>query len=92
MHKPPVPSLAYLLRLWPVQGRQGVVWRAALEHVRTGEVLGFATLEQLTGFLVAQTTALLEGQTTLVGRTPDKNHTAQSLEENKGGNRCNHGE
>jgi len=48
-------SLSYLLRLWPTgtAGRQ--VWRASLEHVQTGERLGFASLEQLFVFLIQQT-------------------------------------
>jgi hypothetical protein len=40
---------AYLLRLWRAQtGRRGTAgWRATLENARTGQRLGFASLEQL---------------------------------------------
>jgi hypothetical protein len=53
---------SYLLRLWPVHVHEGTIWRASLVNVQTGEVLGFATLEQLQAFLEAQTAALAEGQ------------------------------
>jgi hypothetical protein len=48
--------IAYLLRLWQVDGRDGQpVWRAALEDARTGERYGFADLTRLCAFLEAQT-------------------------------------
>jgi hypothetical protein len=46
---------SYLLRLWPTGSAGQQVWRASLEHVQTGERLGFATLEQLFVFLMQQT-------------------------------------
>ena len=48
--------IAYLLRLWQVDGEDGhPVWRAALEDARTGERRGFADLARLCAFLEAQT-------------------------------------
>ena len=45
---------AYLLRLWPehteAEGAAG--WRATLEDARSGERLGFASLEQLFAHLM----------------------------------------
>ncbi len=49
-------SLAYLLRLWPEDGGQGV-WRASLESVDSHERRGFATLDELLDFLRRQTVA-----------------------------------
>jgi hypothetical protein len=43
------------LRLWQTGSVEQQVWRASLEHVPTGERLGFATLEQLFVFLIQQT-------------------------------------
>jgi len=45
---------AYLLRLWPeTAGQAGAGgWRATLEDARTGERLGFASLEQLFAHLM----------------------------------------
>ena len=42
--------LAYMLRLWQVNG-QSPVWRASLEDVRTGERYGFGSLESLFRFI-----------------------------------------
>ncbi len=52
--------LAYLLRLWSDGARDGVGWRASLEHPHTGERLGFASLEWLFAFLEEQMAELTE--------------------------------
>jgi hypothetical protein len=48
---------AYLLRLWltDLEGAGAAGWRASLEDSRTGERLGFASLEQLFAFLLMLT-------------------------------------
>jgi hypothetical protein len=46
---------AYLLRLWPAQEAGQTVWRASLESARTGEQVGFRTLQRLFAFLDDQT-------------------------------------
>jgi hypothetical protein len=59
--------LAYLLRLWQVNGGNGPadscdqkpVWRASLEDPSTRERIGFAGLEALFDFLQAQITGTL---------------------------------
>ena len=48
------PYLSYLLRLWMVED-DGPAWRASLENPSTAERHGFATLDQLAAFLVAET-------------------------------------
>jgi hypothetical protein len=50
--------LAYMLRLWQVQGEGGAVWRATLEDARTGERRGFASLEAFVAWLREETDAL----------------------------------
>ena len=47
--------ISYLLRLWQVQGKEGLVWRASLEHASTGERQGFASLAELVAFLEQET-------------------------------------
>ena len=47
--------LAYQLRLWRVRGGGEIVWRVALKSVRTRESRGFASLDDLFGFLRQQT-------------------------------------
>ena len=42
---------SYLLRLWQVQTETGFGWRASLENVQTGELLGFEDLEALQQYL-----------------------------------------
>ena len=44
---------SYLLRMWRVQGDEGVDWRASLEEVQSGELLGFPDLAALLGYLEA---------------------------------------
>jgi hypothetical protein len=51
----PPRYLAYLVRLWQVQDQGEFVWRASLEDAHTGERHGFASLEALVAFLVAET-------------------------------------
>jgi hypothetical protein len=45
------PYLAYLLRLWQVQDKGKIGWRASLENVHTGEKRAFAHLDELVAFL-----------------------------------------
>jgi hypothetical protein len=45
------PYLAYLLRLWQIQDKGKIGWRASLENAHTGEKLAFAHLDELVGFL-----------------------------------------
>ena len=56
---------AYLLRLWQVMHAGELVWRASLEDPRTGERLGFSSLERLIVFLKDET-----GSTTPPGEEP----------------------
>ena len=50
--------LSYLLRLWRV-GEEEATWRASLESSHTGERKGFASLDDLFGFLREQTGVVL---------------------------------
>ena len=43
--------ISYLLRLWQVEGEEGLVWRLSLESPHTGELQGFASLAELCSFL-----------------------------------------
>ena len=45
------PYLAYLLRLWQIQDKGEIGWRASLENAHTGEKLAFAHLDELVAFL-----------------------------------------
>ena len=47
--------LAYLLRLWQVESKDGIAWRATLQSPHTGEHKGFDSLEELFVFLQEQT-------------------------------------
>jgi hypothetical protein len=47
--------LSYLLRLWQTSDGGKQVWHASLENPGSGERRGFASLEDLIGFLQAQT-------------------------------------
>ena len=49
------PYLAYLLRLWQVQEKGGIGWRASVENAHTGEKVGFAHLDELVAFLRERT-------------------------------------
>jgi hypothetical protein len=44
--------LFYVLRLWKTEGLHGSDWRASLENAETGNRIGFASLEQLFGYLM----------------------------------------
>ena len=46
---------AYLVRIWPVKDRQGLIWRAYLTNAHTSESRGFANLEELFEYLRQQT-------------------------------------
>ena len=43
--------MAYLLRLWQVEGGENAPWRASLESPQSGERRGFAGLVELFTFL-----------------------------------------
>ena len=47
--------VSYLLRLWQVLSKDGLVWRASLERASTGERRGFACLADLVAFLEQET-------------------------------------
>lgn len=51
--------LSYLLRLWR-EGEGRATWRASLESSHTGERKGFASLDDLFGFLQEQIGVLPE--------------------------------
>ena len=60
---------SYLLRMWRVKDEAGGSWRASLEEVHSGELLGFPDLAALLGYLEAlgsanqqEGEAVLEGQ------------------------------
>lgn len=54
MSTEPLAYRSYLLRLWRAPGGIEQPWRASLEDPLTGERLGFADLEALVAFLLAQ--------------------------------------
>jgi hypothetical protein len=54
---------AYLLRLWLADAEAPeACWRASLEDPRSGERLGFATLEQMFAYLLAMTEGRTNGE------------------------------
>ena len=53
---------SYLLRLWRV-GPEEAAWRASLESPHTGELTGFANLEDLFAFLEKEVREVTQGQT-----------------------------
>jgi hypothetical protein len=53
--------LAYMLRLWRVDTKEGTAWRASVESPHTGERRGFANLEALFVFLVEKTGGVARG-------------------------------
>lgn len=53
---------SYLLRLWLAHDQGQPVWRASLENPRTGDRLGFASLERLFAFLQDQTADIGEDE------------------------------
>ena len=68
--------LSYLLRMWRMDcGDDSAVhsngmpdWRASLESARTGERLGFGSLEDLFGFLREQVGIVVGGDNEQTGR------------------------
>lgn len=60
--------LSYLLRLWQVQEEGKNVWRASLQRPGADRRLGFATLEQLFGFLRDETDDWLDTRVNQKGR------------------------
>jgi hypothetical protein len=50
--------LAYLLRLWRVSEQGKAVWRASLQNSLNGDLLGFASLDDMFLFLRRQTDAM----------------------------------
>ena len=50
--------MAYLLRLWLVQGRRKTIWRASLEDAQSGKCRNFASLEDLFTYLQGRTEAI----------------------------------
>jgi len=56
---------AYLLRIWQTKltATGQIIWRASLEDPRTGDRLGFATLEQLFAYLIEQTEHMNQSRT-----------------------------
>jgi hypothetical protein len=53
--------LSYLLRLWQ-ESKAERIWRASLENISTGERRGFASLDDLFGFLCQQAVAASESR------------------------------
>jgi hypothetical protein len=51
MDREPPDYQSYLLRLWRVRDGEGSAWRAGLKSSRTGEELGFASLDALFDYL-----------------------------------------
>jgi len=49
-----VRYLSYLLRLWQSSEAEKTAWHASLDDPRTGERLGFPSLEALFGYLQEQ--------------------------------------
>jgi len=56
MEERPVEYFSYLLRMW--RTGEHSAWRASLEDPRTGERMGFGSLEALWEFLWRQTTSV----------------------------------
>lgn len=57
MSKEQPDYISYLLRMWRVGGEGKATWRASLESPRSGERIGFASLDKLFAFLRQQTGA-----------------------------------
>jgi hypothetical protein len=51
---------SYLLRLWPVEDKGRLVWRASLESPQSGKRWGFASLDALFAFLRQETVEILD--------------------------------
>jgi hypothetical protein len=52
--------ISYLLRLWQVLSKDGLVWRASLEQASSGKRRGFASLADLFAFLEQETASVNE--------------------------------
>jgi hypothetical protein len=50
----PTSYFSYLLRLWR-EGNEGAGWRASLHDPHTGERVGFASIDELFGYLRKET-------------------------------------
>jgi hypothetical protein len=68
-----VRYLAYMLRLWQVEGEDGAVWRASLEDAHTGERRGFASLEELVAWLREETGCTVHGAAQTAGAEEVRN-------------------
>jgi hypothetical protein len=62
--------LAYMLRLWQVDGGAKAAWRASLESPHTGERHGFASLGALVAFLEEQTHSTKRPEKSREAETP----------------------
>lgn len=65
--------ISYLLRLWQIRSGGALAWRVSLESPHTGERVGFASLDDLFGFLwrqIGECHMQLEGKAT-AGRGGD---------------------
>ena len=72
------PYQAYLLRLWQIQDKGKIGWRASLENAHTGEKLAFAHLDELVAFLREQVSLALPANTlSLHDRTPEMDSASE---------------
>jgi hypothetical protein len=71
--------VSYLLRVWQVPSKDGLVWRASLEGASTGERRGFACLADLYAFL--------EQETTQVGKKKPRSSEGKDRSPGQGGYR-----
>jgi hypothetical protein len=55
MSETPKEYQAYLVRIWPVKDKEGVIWRAYLTNAHTSESHGFGNLDELFAYLRQQT-------------------------------------
>jgi hypothetical protein len=75
------PYRAYLLRLWQIQDKGEIGWRASLENAHTGEKLAFAHLDELVAFLREQTGLASPAERLAKGEdTPRTDSTAEEGE------------
>lgn len=57
MKNEPHEYYSYLLRLWKLNQKGILIWRASLENPQTKEIIGFESLENLSKYLETLTTA-----------------------------------
>ena len=62
------PYVAYMLRIWRVEGQAGSTMRASLEDARSGERRSFADLEALCVYLREQAGRPVQQQDTAAER------------------------